>query len=44
METITIAATAPHNSFPTLAVLAIGAVVVALVAWQVRARLIRSQH
>ena len=39
METITVAASAPHGSaFPTLWVVAVGMVVVAVIAWQIRSR------
>jgi hypothetical protein len=43
METITIAASAPHAAFPTFTVVAIGLVVSALVAWQVHARKARGR-
>jgi hypothetical protein len=41
METITVVASAPHTAFPTFAVVAVGVVLVALVAWQLHLRRLR---
>jgi len=43
MDTITVVASAPHAAFPTYAVVVVGAVLVALVAWQVHVRRVRGR-